>query len=287
MRLLVLGGNGMLGHRLWIELNKSYETWGTIRGAADSLPPLPNIHRDRILGGIDALHFESIVSAFATAKPNVVINCIGLIKQRHSSKDTLLEIDLNARLPHQLAALCKACGSRLIHFSTDCVFLGTKGHYTETDPVDAKDIYGRSKGLGEVVDQPHCLTIRTSLIGRELNSQYGLIEWFLSQQGSAKGYQKAIFSGFPTQVVASILQEYVIPNPDLWGLYHVSSKPISKYDLLVLASKAFGHPIEIQPDSTVVIDRSLDSTRFFQATGFVSPDWHEMIKDMAVTNTAQ
>ena len=281
MKILILGGTGMLGHRLWMDLSRTHETWATLRGGIGGIPALPHVDRERVVEGVDALHFESVIRAFGAARPDVTINCIGLIKQQKRAKEALPSIDLNARFPHQVAALCAATGSRLIHISTDCVFAGTKGLYTESDPVDAQDVYGRAKALGEVVHEDHVLTLRTSIIGRELFSHYGLLEWFLSQPGPVKGFTKAIFSGFTTAVVADILRDVILPRPDLHGLYHVSAAPINKYDLLRMVDDAFGRHTEIVPDDSVAIDRSLDSTRFRMETGFAPPAWPDMVAGLA------
>ncbi len=281
MTLLILGGTGMLGHRLLLDLSPHYPTWAAARGRIDALAALPGVNPARLIGGVDALRFESVVRAFAAARPDVVINCVGLIKQRKEADDTLLAIDINARFPHQLAALCAAAGARLIHISTDCVFDGQRGMYRESDPVTAQDLYGRTKALGEVTDQPHALTLRTSLVGRELGTRYGLLEWFLAQPGPVKGYTRAVFSGFPTGEIAAILRDCVLPRPELRGLYHLASQPISKYDLLCLFNAAYGRGVQIIPDAQVAVDRSLDGSRFCAATGFAPKPWDEMAAAMA------
>lgn len=286
MNILILGGSGMVGHRLWMELSKVHDSWGTIRGAASAFPEIPHIRRDHIISGVSVEHFEGIIEAFSVAQPEVVINCIGLIKQHEKAVEPLAAIDLNARFPHQVALLCQAAGIRLIHISTDCVFSGKKGRYVENDPTDAEDIYGKTKALGEVTAQSNCLTIRTSFIGRELVTRYGLVEWFLSQTGRVDGYKKAIFSGFTTQAFAEMLREHILPRPDLGGLYHISVEPISKYDLLHLLNAACKRNLEILPNTDIVIDRSLDSTRFRHATGFRPPAWPEMVEAMARDSTS-
>lgn len=286
MRIMILGGAGMLGHQLILSLSKGYNVWATVRTEAGIAPLKPYLNDVTILDSVDALQFGSVSHAVEAAQPDVVINCIGLIKQHESAGDPLLAIDLNARLPHQLARLCRDAGSRLIHISTDCVFLGTKGMYVETDPTDGQDVYGKSKALGEVTAQSHCLTIRASIIGREIFTRYGLLEWFLAQRGSVKGYTRAIFSGFPTYAIADLLREHILPRTELAGLYHVSAAPISKYDLLALFKRAYDRDIEIIPDESVQIDRSLNSGRFRQETGFVPESWERMVAKMAETPLA-
>ena len=212
-------------------------------------------------------------------RPNVVINCAGLTKHKPEADDPLISLPINALMPHRLAGLCKMIGARLVHVSTDCVFSGEKGGYTETDFSDARDAYGKSKAMGEVY-YPHTITLRTSTIGHELQSKYGLLDWFLSQEGSCKGYKRAIFSGLPTVVFAQVIRDVVIPNVELSGLYHVAAKPINKFELLKMISSVYGKPIEIVADDIMVIDRSLDAACFSEATGYVAPEWEDMIKLM-------
>jgi dTDP-4-dehydrorhamnose reductase len=214
-------------------------------------------------------------------QPEAIINCIGLVKQLPLANDPVAAIEINALFPHRLAQIAGGVKARLIHFSTDCVFSGKKeSPYTENDQSDAEDLYGRSKFLGEVSHGPHTLTLRTSIIGRELHSGHGLVEWFLGQAQKVKGYRKAIFSGLTTGTMATLLIEHVLPNPQLTGIYHVSSEPISKYDLLRLINDVYGRGIEIEPDTQVICNRALDSSRFRAETGFKPPTWPEMIQAM-------
>jgi dTDP-4-dehydrorhamnose reductase len=280
MKIMVLGGSGMLGHRLWMDLSKEHDVWVTVRTDGSNIPDLPGVDRRRIRPNVDMLDFDNVIRAFASIQPELVINCVGLIKQHALSNDPLSVIELNARLPHRLSLVCRTGKARLIHISTDCVFSGKGGNYKEESNSDAEDLYGKSKALGEVA-YPHTLTIRTSIIGRELRTRYGLTEWFLSQTGTIKGFAKAIFSGFTTQAMAKILLDYVIPRADLNGIWQVSSEPISKYRLLCLMKDAFRKNIEIIPDEALVCDRSLDGNRFKRETGFVPPLWSAMIEEMA------
>jgi dTDP-4-dehydrorhamnose reductase len=276
MRILILGGAGMLGHRLWMNLNQVHETWVTVHGEASELPDIPEFPPRYILPHVDALRFDQVIRAVSSVRPDWVINCIGLIKQRAQVLDPLASISLNALFPHQLSLVCQMVQARMIHLSTDCVFSGKKGQYVEQDASDAEDLYGRTKFLGEVA-YPHAVTVRTSMIGRELRTRYGLVEWFLAQKSAIKGYRKAIFCGFTTDELSHILLHYVLPRPELSGIYHVSSEPISKYDLLMLVKKSFGLSIDILPEEEPIVDRSLDSTRFRRATGYQPPTWRKMI----------
>jgi len=216
---------------------------------------------------------------FDSVKPDFVVNCVGIVKQLPQSNDPLAVLPINSLLPHRLARLCEIVGARLVHLSSDCVFSGKKGSYLESGVPDATDLYGRSKLLGEV-DYPHAITLRTSLIGHELQGARGLVNWFLTQEGSVRGFTKAIFSGLPTVEIARVIEEHVLPHPELHGVYHLSADPISKYDLLSTVKDVYGKQIEIIPDDSLAIDRSLDSTRFQEATGFVSKPWYELVQAM-------
>lgn len=256
-----------------------FEVTATVRSPA-ALAHFTEAERQAIRTHVDVLDDDSLVSLLTAARPDVVINNVGLIKQLAAAKDPLVALPINALFPHRLARLAALCGARLIHVSTDCVFTGAKGLYVESDPADATDLYGMSKYLGETVDYENAITLRTSIIGRELSSSHSLVDWFLAQRGEIKGYRKAIFSGLPTCELAAIIRDVVIPKRDLSGLYHVSAEPISKYDLLRLIGAEYGKEIEIVPDDRVVIDRSLDSTRFRNATGYIAPEWPELIRRM-------
>jgi dTDP-4-dehydrorhamnose reductase len=281
MRVLVLGASGMLGNAVFkvFSADASHEVWGTLRGAAAVAAFAPQ-YRARLLLGVDVLDQDALLSAFAKTRPQVVINCVGLIKQLADAKDPLTALPINAMLPHRLARLCELAGARLIHVSTDCVFSGQKGGYLESDPSDADDLYGKSKYIGELHEAPHAITLRTSIIGHELGSSYALVDWFLAQEGSVRGFSKAVFSGLPTVELAHVMKDYVLTHPELNGLYHVAAEPIAKLDLLQLVAAEYGKQIAIKPDDALVIDRSLNGSRFAQATGYNAPAWPELIRRM-------
>lgn len=281
MKVLVLGVTGMLGNAVFrvFSADAAYQAWGTLRSAA-ALRHFPQNSHERLLCGVDVLDQDTLTSVMARVKPDVVINCVGLIKQLADAKDPLTALPINAMLPHRLARLCELGGARLIHISTDCVFSGRKGLYLESDLSDAEDLYGKSKYIGELHDMAHAITLRTSIIGHELGSNHALVDWFLSQQGSVRGFTKAIFSGLPTVELARVMKDSVIAHPQLNGLYHVAAQPIDKFRLLSLVAAQYGKAIEIRPDDALVIDRSLDGSRFREATGYVAPDWPELIRRM-------
>lgn len=279
-KVLVLGAAGMLGHAVLRHFSDRgrHAVTGSVRSPAnrDLLPPAL---RDAVIVGADVESDDSLARLFAEVRPDIAINCIGLVKQLAQANDVLAALPINSLLPHRLARLCGSIGTRLIHISTDCVFSGDKGMYVEDDFSDARDLYGRSKFLGEV-DYPNAVTLRTSIIGHELNSAHGLVEWFLSQQAGVLGYSRAVFSGLTTLELARVMHDFVIPRSELRGVYHVSVAPIDKETLLRQIAKVYGKTIEITADDKVVIDRSLDSTRFRQATGYSPPAWPELIARM-------
>lgn len=285
MKVLVMGGTGMLGHKLVQQLSPQFEVYTTIRPRFDEVVRFKIFDRDRTVDQIDLADENQIKSAIDKIRPDAVIDAAGVIKQIPSSKDVITTLTINSILPHRLASLSAEFGYRLIVVSTDCVFSGEKGNYTENDTPDATDLYGKSKNLGEV-SEVSCLTLRTSIIGRELSTNHSLIEWFLSNHGkSVKGFSRAIYSGFPTIVFADIISFLLSQNPDLSGLYHVSSQAIDKFRLLSIVNDKFRAKVEIAEDNSFVIDRSLDSTSFRAATGYVAPDWNEMIERMALDPT--
>jgi dTDP-4-dehydrorhamnose reductase len=280
MKVLILGATGMLGSAMIRVLNERahWNVYGTVRSEGAKRHFKTDIAR-RLIAGVNVEQNDSLISAFTSIRPDVVINCVGLVKQLVDAEDPLQAIPINALLPHRLARICELSGARLVHVSTDCVFAGEKGNYREVDISDAKDLYGKSKYLGEV-SYPHAVTLRTSIIGHELQSAHGLVDWFLAQQKQCNGYSKAIFSGLPTVVLAQVIRDVVISRPDLSGVYHVASKAISKYDLLKLIASIYNKKIAIIPDDRLIIDRSLNNDRFRDATGYVAPEWPALVKIM-------
>ena len=281
MRLLILGGSGMLGHQLWRGLHAQHDTWVTLRR------PVADFAVHNLFDEAKAIQFDDITDdtalerALGQAKPEAVINCVGLIKQRDEASDEALTLRVNAEFPHRLAKRCGEAGARLIHFSTDCIFAGTKGNYTESDPSDAADLYGQSKHQGEVADA-HSATLRTSVIGHELATNLALLDWFLSQRGQAiSGFTKAIYSGFTTLEMSRIVDRILTQYPDLSGVWHVASAPISKFDLLKICQIKLGWEGVIEPNDEFVCDRSLNADRFNQATGYTPPSWEAMISELA------
>ena len=285
MRVLILGATGMLGHKLCQVFRERFDTWGTARSDPRAQAGYGLLDPARTLGGVDVFDFDTVVRSVGTVHPEAIINCVGVVKQLPAAQDPIISLSVNALFPHRLANLCRAAGARLIHLSTDCVFSGRKGKYTEDQITDAEDLYGRTKLLGEVGGLG-CLTLRTSIIGRELRTPHGLLEWFLANRGRrVRGYTAAIYSGFSTLVMSRIIADLLEHHPDLSGVYHVASEPIDKYRLLCLVRDVFRLPITIEPSADVQIDRSLDSSRFRARTGYVPPSWEEMIREVAMDPT--
>lgn len=269
----------MLGYSIFSNLSNSdgLKVYGTVRSVEGLEKYFPST--DKLLLNVDIKEFQTLEDTIKQVKPDVVINCIGLIKQHDVSKQHVEAVKVNALLPHKIAQVCSSINARLIHFSTDCVFDGKAGNYVEADLPTATDLYGKSKCLGEVDYGSH-ITLRTSIIGHELKSSVSLVDWFLSQEGTVKGFSKAVFSGLPTAYVAKVLKEDVLPNTSLSGLYHLSVDPIDKYSLISKISEVYCKDIEIEKFDDFVIDRSLNSAKFREETGFVPPTWDDLIEFM-------
>jgi dTDP-4-dehydrorhamnose reductase len=279
-KILVLGATGMLGNAVFRLFSQTpgLHTVGTSRTAA-AVRCFDHSLRQCIVAGIDVEQYDHLVQIFSSVHPHIVINCVGVVKQLAMADDPLAALPINALLPHRLSRLASLVGARLIHVSTDCVFTGRGGLYRESSVPDAVDLYGRSKLLGEV-DEPHAVTLRTSIIGHELSTSHSLVEWFLAQEGTVRGFRRAVFSGLPTVELARVIRDQVLPRPNLRGVWHVSSDPITKYELLHLIKATYGKSIEITPDDQLVIDRSLDSSRFRAETGWSPRPWNELVETM-------
>ncbi len=271
----------MLGHQLFKHLGADHDVRVTLRRELDAYRDVGLFQLDNAYAGIEAGDTEALLEATGDFHPEAVINGIGIVKQRDQAKASMPSLEINALLPHRLALLCKAIGARLIHMSTDCVFSGRTGNYREQNPSDAEDLYGKTKLLGELHDA-HCVTLRTSIIGLELRRKAGLIEWFLSQQAGIRGFRRAIYTGFTTAEMARVVERVLLEHTGLHGVWHVASTPISKYELLgMLAEKIECTDVDIEPDDSFVCDRSLDGSRFTEATGYAAPSWDTMLDELA------
>jgi dTDP-4-dehydrorhamnose reductase len=284
MRALILGGDGMLGHELQLRWSPRHEVWVTLRKARGAYGPRAEAFGPRALFGVDARLDGPVAEALSRARPEVVVNAVGIVKQREAAHDPVLSIEVNALLPHRLARLCRAAGARLVHVSTDCVFSGARGGYTEGDAPDPVDLYGRSKWLGEVADQPHVLTLRTSIIGLELSRATGLVEWFLAQRGTVPGYRRAIYTGLTTAELSRALEQLALePGPaPLHGLWHLAAARIDKHDLLTRLARRLGRTdVTIVPDDAVACDRSLDGRALEARSSYRVPSWDAMLDELA------
>ena len=280
MKVLVLGASGMLGHKLYQTLSESeHQVFGTLRRPLLEIPHMGPPGRGHMLEGVDVRVADTVQRALLDARPQVVVNCIGLIKPR--SKVSATTIEINSLFPHRLAQWCDLAGARLIHISTDCVFSGREGNYNEDSIPDAEDLYGRTKLLGEVIASPH-LTIRTSIIGRELGTKYSLMEWILSQTGETNGFVNAIFTGLSTQALSRVLLA-LLDREEVQGLLHVAGERVNKYDLLKLVVRHFGLPIQVHRHEDLYSDRSLIATAFGKL-GLTVPPMEQMVAEMAAEN---
>jgi dTDP-4-dehydrorhamnose reductase len=280
MKILILGGDGMLGHELFFQLRQRHETRVTLRQPLAAYSAYRLFERGNAFDGIEVRKADALEQVLRDYKPQVVVNAVGIVKQRPESDEAMTSIEINSLLPHRLALACQPLGARLVHLSTDCVFSGKRGSYREGDLPDPVDVYGRSKLLGEVAGGG-ALTLRTSMIGRGLSRKSGLIDWFLAQRGPIQGYRNAIFSGLTTRELSRVIGMLVEKHPQASGLYHVSAEPISKLDLLTKLRARMGSGPEIVPADEPRIDRSLDSTRFRRAFGYAPPAWDQMLDELA------
>ncbi len=280
MKILVLGGDGMLGHQLLMSLRDRHDVKVTLRQEFSAYANTPLYTARNAFAGVDVRVSDRVLAVLSEFHPEAVVNAVGIVKQRPDGLDIIPNLEINALLPHRLALICGAIGSRFIHISTDCVFSGKRGQYREEDNPDPVDIYGHSKLLGEVA-QPGAVTLRTSIIGLALFRNTSLIDWFLRQNGGIKGYRNAIFSGFTTKELSRVIEMLLVKHKGASGLYHLSSSTISKYDLLVRLRDRLKRRIDIVPDDEVRIDRSLDSRRFRDEFGYAPPSWDEMLQELA------
>ena len=285
-RVLVLGGGGMLGHKAWqVFRAEGGDVFVTFRRFDKRLRDTGVFEESRVIEDVDAWELDTVRRAIAQVRPDWLLNCIGLIKQREEVQDPTQAIYVNALFPHLLGQACREVGARLIHVSTDCVFSGRRGPYRQTDPSDAEDLYGRTKYLGEVAG-PGCLTIRTSIIGRDLFRDLSLVDWFLSQAGKqVRGYARTLYTGLTTTALSRGMWRVMAGHPHLEGLYQVSSAPITKFDLLVMLNEAFHTGTTILRDETEVCDRSLVSDTYWRETGGCPPSWSQMVTELAADST--
>jgi dTDP-4-dehydrorhamnose reductase len=283
VKILILGGDGMLGHRLLLHLRERHDVRVTLRQDAAAYAGYGIFPPEHSYYGIDVRSSDRLAEVIADFRPEAVVNAVGIVKQRALAREAIPSLEINALLPHRLAVLCAASGARLVHLSTDCVFSGTRGGYCDGDPSDAADLYGRTKFLGEVTDEPHCITLRTSIIGAELSRRSSLVEWFLAQEGTTiRGFTNAVFSGFTTAELSRIIEMLLVDHPEAHGLYQVSAEPIDKHALLTLLRDRTGLDVRIEPDHSFHCDRSLDSTRFRETFGYTPPSWESMIEELSV-----
>jgi len=287
-KIVVLGGAGMLGHKMFQKLRERFA--GTVCTVREDIrnPPFDRIELlqgNDILHGVDVRDFHALGAVLSSFRPQFVVNCVGVVKQRAEAAIPIPCITTNSLMPHKLAELVAGWGGRLIHFSTDCVFSGMRGGYTEEDLSDAQDLYGKTKFLGEVT-AAHALTLRMSIIGREITQHRSLLDWLLAQNhGKIRGFRRVVYTGVTTnhlaELVASIIQEY----HGLAGLYHVASEPISKHDLLCLLRDAYRLDVQIEPDDLVVSDRSMRCDKLRDAIGYKCPPWLVLVRQLADDNT--
>jgi len=284
MKILILGAGGMLGHQIAKTLHSRFpkSVYGMIRKPKSHYEKYGFLPQERFFDGIDVLETEALLRLLDEVRPQWIVNCVGITLRKSESKNFSKCMEINAVLPHRLALWARHNEAKVIHFGTDCVFDGKKGSsYKDFDQPTATDLYGTSKYLGEITD-PFSLTLRLSIVGRELDSNSELVEWFLQQKGKTiKGFSQTIYSGLSTPTVAKEVARIIQDHPQLSGLYQVASEPISKYDLLQLLNEHFANNTTIEREDQHISNKSLDFERYAAKTGFRPPSWSEMIKELA------
>ena len=280
--MLILGSTGLLGNTLtkYFLLKEDYDVFGTIRDYS-KLEFFKKKYHKNFLIIKNILDYDEIKKVLKNIKPDILINCLGI-----TNKETLLNpnqiencICINSLFPHKLQGICSELGTRLIHLSSDCIFSGKKGFYTENDIPDPPDIYGKSKLLGEL-NYENTLTIRKSVIGHELESSKGLLEWFLAQKNFVYGYKNVIFSGITVLELAKVIDEYILPRSDLKGVLNLAGESISKFDLLKIIADIYKKSVEIIPNEAIKINRTLNGSQFNNLTGYKMKSWSSLIKSM-------
>ncbi|AZB43230.1 SDR family oxidoreductase [Bacillus sp. FJAT-42376] len=268
MKVLILGGAGMAGHMIrdYFSERPAYQVFYTTRDISDTGGIFLNIN--------NANSAEEII---VYLKPDLVINCIGLLNH-FAGEHPIAALQANSILPHQLEKLLSRQGGKLVHISTDCVFSGEKGSYTEADTPDGTSFYAQSKRLGEIHSDRH-LTIRTSIIGPELkNNGIGLFSWFMKQTGVIQGYEKVIWNGVTTLELAKAIEYLIVKGTT--GLYHLGSETLlSKNELLLLIQRIFNKTdVNIVPDRRISLNRTIVSTR--QDAVYPLPSYETMLKEL-------
>lgn len=285
MKILILGGNGMIGHKMYQVLSKEYpDTWVLFKKKTDQVAFYEIFNKDKIIDNFDLVHFDKLNIILDKLIPDVIINAAGITIRRGINDDRYRSIMINSALPHFLDNWTKINNKRLIHFSTDCVFTGKNGFYSESSVTDAEDTYGKTKALGEVFST-NSLTLRGSMIGRELENKTELLEWFLSQkETTVKGFTNVIYSGITTFRMAKFVKQIINDFPSMHGIYNVSSDSITKYELINLFNASFNKGNSIYPDDTYVSNKDLVSTNFYNETGFIKPNWNELVSELLLDN---
>ena len=280
--VLILGASGMLGHMLVRVFSPHHRVIGTTSSQYNSGSLLAKLlDRDSWIGGIDVRSLNRVDELVREIQPDVVINCVGVIKQKMESSNITDAITINSLFPHHLASLCESQNCRLIHFSTDCVFDGAPGIKKVSDTPNATDIYGTTKRLGEV-DYGDPITIRSSIVGAQIVGNESLFQWAISQKGkSIKGFTGALYSGLTTMTMSKVILEIVDNFPQLSGIQQIASEAITKHDLLRKLNAALGLNLDICADNTIIYDRTLDGSEFVEQTGVRIPTWDEMIIEFA------
>lgn len=276
MRVLILGADGMIGHKMAqtfakypidLGLNSRYNS----KFIRKIFPKASIFEYD-----LNKKKIEQLLNYY---NPEFIINAVGITIRRGACGDQKTNY-INAILPREIDTWCMSNNKKQIHFSTDCVFSGKKGNYSDFDLTDADDSYGKTKGLGEI-NSDNTLTIRSSMIGRELFNNTELLEWVVKHKNQKiNGFDNAVYSGVTTLWMSKTVYKIIKNLPKLSGIWNVSSRPISKYELIKKINDQFMLNIDIVRDSSFYSNKSLNSNRFFSETNFEIPNWDDMLSEL-------
>jgi len=278
MKVLVLGAGGLIGHKLFQVIGEDLDTYAALHHSSAH----PLFSGANVFNNVDVLEFDKLTQLISDNQIDVILNCVGITKRNSDINNLEMAIATNALFPHRLANWAKTNNKRVIQFSTDCVFDGSIGNYSEDSATTGPDIYGKTKALGEI-DYAHSLTIRSSFIGRELKAKTELLEWALSCKGQKiRGFDKAFYSGVSTIWMARTIKSIITDHKDLSGLWQLATEtPISKLDLLNQVNKSFELEMEIETDSSFETMPTLNGAKLKKAMSLNIPDWNVMMDELA------
>jgi len=286
LKILILGAGGMLGHKLYQTLSKTYDDVIPVFRKNKEHYHKFNLYKpEKMIGNTDVTDQSKLLAVLNSVKPDIICNCIGKTTRKINSEDSQSVIYLNSFLPHFISKWSSENNSYFIHFSTDCVFSGKNGPYKPNDFRDSRDLYGLSKILGET-NSKYGLTIRTSIVGREIENQTEFFEWiFSSKNKSVSGYKNVFYSGVTTNYLSEVVAQLITKDSKSHGLLQVASPPISKLNLIKKVNSLFGLGMKINTDASKVSNKILSPVKFTITSGIKTQTWDEMLNTLKKENS--